>query len=388
MANHYEHLDDKARGYADEVFSHLEAGIQQRVNALPEGQAKERLNRRLSMVRGECSPVPVIYLDTPVIENIIRHALGEPLPQVEVDNARALYETTVELIGQGKFICPEDSFHREALAMPDTRSRKGLDVMRGLSMGLSFKHSQSIEDFQVFRAIRGFIQGEHSVSYRKFWYDAFVMETVDAIMRKRATVTFEGIPAVTERDHGQPRGQEASEIPAIELMIRFDKASLKKERQLQQTSTRHLRDLVRLGMKYQSLIGEAREQHIGGFWAAQKVDLPLALWKHYGGNPPDLNGLISFYESAQFGDIPTIRIKRDLWHALSSNERWGLSRQTMHADVNILSAVLPYTDIMILGSRMTRIARDKLGLDAKFNTAIYSTDEHDLIMEGFREIAQ
>ena len=57
------------------------------------------------------------------------------------------------------------------------------------------------------------------------------------------------------------------------------------------------------------------------------------------------------------------------------------------ADVNILSSVLPYTDTMILGRKMTDVVRDMLRLDVKFDTEIYSVDEHDLIMAALKEIA-
>ena len=53
----------------------------------------------------------------------------------------------------------------------------------------------------------------------------------------------------------------------------------------------------------------------------------------------------------------------------------------------MVSSVLPYTDIMILGRKMTDVVRDGLELDHMFDTEIYSLDEHDLIMAALKEIA-
>ncbi|MBW2567448.1 MAG: hypothetical protein JRE24_11380, partial [Deltaproteobacteria bacterium] len=106
LVNHYERLDKEARSYADNVFDQLEAGIEQRIGSLPEGRAKKALRRKLSMVRGERPPLPVLYLDTPVIENIIRHALGERLPEPVATGSKALYEETKTLVKFGKLICP------------------------------------------------------------------------------------------------------------------------------------------------------------------------------------------------------------------------------------------------------------------------------------------
>ena len=224
------------------------------------------------------------------------------------------------------------------------------------------------------------------MKYRKFWQDAFQKETVDAIMKKRPSIVFKGVLALGEKSGAAASPQGWPESVSTRLRIRCDDASVKDERQLQQRSTRHLRDLVRLGIKSLSIRGEARKWRLDGFWAGQKLDLPIALWNHYGGKPEGLEGLVSFYESEHFRYVPAIKIKRNIWNVLSVNHMEGLRRVTGPADVNILSSVLPYTDIMILGRKMTDVVRDMLKLDVKFDTEIYSVDEYDLIMAALKEI--
>jgi len=387
LTSHYERLGKDARAYANDIFDQLEAGVEKRIQGLPEGREKGMLRRKLSTARGERSPLPVLYLDTPVIENIIRHALGQRLSEPVAENAKALYEETLSLVKNGELICPENSFHREVLQMGGTQGWRGLNIMKLLSDGLSFRHSQSIEDFQVFRAVRGFIRGNGPVNYRGFWQDAFDPETVGVIMKKRPLVEFKHPLAISEKPGGV--GSESREVEPVptRLRIRYDKSLLKNDHQLQRKTTRHLRDLVRLGLKYQSLTEEGERRHLDGFWAGQKTDLPLALWKHYGGAPEGLEGLISFYESDYFGNVPAIEIKRDIWNALSGPAK-GLERLTGPADVSILSSVLSYTDIMILGREMTDVVRDRLGLGARFDTQIFSADEHGLIMAALRGITR
>jgi hypothetical protein len=139
-------------------------------------------------------------------------------------------------------------------------------------------------------------------------------------------------------------------------------------------------------MRYRNIMAEVEKRRLDGFWAGQKIDLSLALWKHFGGQPDDLEGLVSFFESNHFENVPAIRIKQDIWNAVAISQTAGAKRVVGHADVNTLSAVLPYTDIMILGRPMTDVIRDKLGLDSKFDTAIYSKDEHDLIIGALKEM--
>jgi hypothetical protein len=385
IVKHYKRLDKGARAYADEIFDQLDANVKQRIDSLPDGRERKVLSRKLSVVRGERSPIPVLYLDTPVIENIIRYALGRRLSDPAAANSKALYEELMAMVKDGKLICPEDSFHREALQMGGTQAWEGLNIIRTLSEGLSFKHSQSIEDSQIFRALRGFIDGNGPVNYRKFWQDGFKKETVNAIMKKRSSTVFKGVLAISEK--ARPAGQQGRpEPPSTRLRIRYNEASLKNEQQLQQRSARHLRDLVRLGMKYNSMRGEAQERGLDGFWADQKIDLPVALWNYYGGKPEGLEGLASFYESEHFRDVPAIKVKRNIWHALSDHAE-GSRRVTGPADVNILSSILPYADVMILGRKMTDVVRDRLELDLIFDTDICSADEHDLIMAALEKIA-
>jgi hypothetical protein len=383
IVRHYERFDKEARAYADEIFDQLEADVEKRIGSLPQGLEKNELSRKLSAVRGERPPVAVLYLDTPVIENIIRYALGQPS---EMD-AKALHDEVLPLVKAGKLVWPEDSFHREALQCGGPHALTGLNIVKTLSQSLSFRHTQTIEDFQIFRALRGYIGGNGATDYRKFWQDAFEEETISEIMRKSSTIAFVGVPALAEKLDAVTNQQPGPLSITTPLRIRYDKASLRRDHRLEKQSARHLRDLVRLGTKYQGMIARAQERHLNGFWAGQKLDLPVALWDYLGGKPEGLRGLVSFYESEHFRDVPAIRIKRDIWNALSG-QAGGLKRVTGSADINALSSTLPYTDIMILGRKMTTVVRERLKLDSEFNTQVYCMDECDLIMSALKEIAR
>jgi hypothetical protein len=386
IVKHYKRLDKGARAYADEIFDQLDASVKQRIDSLPEGREKKLLSRKLAMVRGERSPLPVLYLDTPVIENVIRQGLGQPASQPKAGNPRALHKQISALVSDSKLICPEDTFHRETLQMGDAQAGEGLNIIRKLSEGLSFQHSQTIEDFQIFRALRGFINGNGLITYRRFWKDAFQKQTVNAIMKKRSSISFRGPLALAETPNAGTNRRGGPASLSTRLQIRYDETALKHDQQLQKRSTRHLRDLVRLGLKYQTIREKGQKQHLQGFWAGQKTDLAVALWNHYGGKPEGLEGLTSFYESEYFMGVPAIKIKRDIWHAFSVDHAESLRRVTGPPDINLIASILPYTDIMILGPEMAHVVRDRLGLDRKFDTQIYPMDEHDRIMAALKEM--
>jgi hypothetical protein len=383
IVRHYKRLDKGARAFADKIFDEFDASINNKIDSLPAGRERQVLSRKLSMVRGERSSVPVLYLDTPVIENLVRYGLGQ-LSQAS-ENAKAIYDEMRVMVKDGKLVCPENTFHREALQMGGAQARKGMEILRGFSEGLSFRHHQTIEDFQVFRAIRGFINGGEPIEYRSFWKDAFQKRTVNAILNKRPSVGFNNVLGIA----GGPvpsRGGYQEEPVSTRLRIRYDGIALKEERELQKRSSRHLRDLVRLGMRYQSLMEEAPKRHLNGFWAGQKTDLPLVLWNQYGGKPEGLEGLMSLYESSHFRNVPAIKIKRDIWRSFSNDGVAGSQRVTGPSDITVFASVLPYTDIMILGPAMTAVARDRLQLDSQFDTEIFSIDEHGPIMGALKHV--
>jgi len=99
IVKHYKRLDKGARAYADEIFDQLDRSVKQRIDSLSEGHEKKIWSRKLSMVRGERSPLPVLYLDTPVIEDIIRQGLGQVASQPKAGNPAALYEQILALVG-------------------------------------------------------------------------------------------------------------------------------------------------------------------------------------------------------------------------------------------------------------------------------------------------
>jgi len=193
--------------------------------------------------------------------------------------------------------------------------------------------------------------------------------------------------ALAERPDTATSQQKKIDSVCMRLRIRYDEASLKDDHELQQRSRRHLRDLVRLGMKYERITGKGQKSRQGGFWAGQKTDLPLALWEHYGGEPEGLEGLASFYESEHFRNVPAIGIKQSIWNALSANQARGIRGMTVPADISILSSILPYTDIVVLNPIMTHVLRNNLGLDSEFDTEIFGMGEHDLIMATLEKIA-
>lgn len=371
MVRNYANLDQGAKLFADTVFDALDGAIQEKIDSLPKGHEKRTATRKLSMVQGQRSPMPVLYLDTPVLEEFIKLGLGQPVPE----NAKTLYKKICQLVESRRLVYLENTFHREILQMGGARTQEGLGIIRKLSKALSFRHSQTIEDAQVFRTIQAYINENRPVRYRDFWTDALAKQTVLSIFAKRSFVVFNHQNAIIER--GSLNAGQREDAGSSHLKIRFDAVTLKKDRDLVKRSARHLRDLVRLGMRFRTVVEDIPEAHRDVFWLKQKTDLSLALWDHLGGNPKGLEGLVSFFESDTFANVPAIRIKRDIWTAFSKTRIHSLEWPANASDIGVLAAVLPYTDIMILAPRMAHVVRDVLNLHGTFDTEILSMDEHE-----------
>ena len=238
MVEHYKRFSKDARTYADETFDQLEAAVEKTINRLPQGLRKDVLRQKLERVRGQRSPLPVLYLDTPVLESVIQHGFGQPLGESVKKNAKILYEKIPALVKNRKLVYAEDNFHRETLLMGGDQARKAMAMIRTFSDGMSFKHPQSIEDYQIFRAVRAFIQG-NATNYRHFWQDAFQAETLHAIMKNCPFVFFEEMLALPETPRGNKVQAEGSGPFVTRLRIRYDKNAQNNDRKLQKRSTRH-----------------------------------------------------------------------------------------------------------------------------------------------------
>ena len=99
-----------------------------------------------------------------------------------------------------------------------------------------------------------------------------------------------------------------------------------------------------------------------------------------------MEGMASLFESVHFRDIPTMKIRRDVWKQVSGGRKGYLAKMAGPAAIDVISSVLPYTDIMILGPQMTEAVRDVLGLDVQYDTEIFSMDEHDIILDALKSV--
>jgi hypothetical protein len=372
----YNKLDRATQALADTLFEALDKAIQEEINVYSEGPKKRDLSRKLSMLRGERSPLPVIYFDTPVLENFIGYRLGEPV----ADKARISYEKIGAHVQSQKLVYLENTFHRETLQMGGPKAQEGLDILRQFSGNLSFRHNQSIEDAQVFRAIQAFIKGNDTLLYRHFWKDVFTERTVAWILKTCPHITFQREGNALGKDHSETSATEKA--PSARLRIRSNGSTLKKDHALLKQSTRHLRDLVRLGARFRSLPESMPQETLDTFWEKQKTDLPVIVWNHFGGKPEGFDGLTSLYQSHAFNSIPAIRLKQDIWNVFTDGRAKPLRRSTGSSDIAVLATVLPYTDIVILGRGMTRAVRDTLDLNKTFDTKVFNLEEHEQIWEA------
>jgi hypothetical protein len=314
---------------------------------------------------------------------MIRHGLGQTIDHVKIRETFP-FEKIRELIRAVRIICPENTFHREVLQGGGPQGQQGMGVVRDLSQGVSFSHGQTIEDFQVFRALQGFINGSRRIAYRKNWKDAFPRKSLSTIFNKRSSVAFRGgIFLASEANNDVNAGPQLSDI---RLKIRYDQDAYFKERQLQKRFARHLRDLVRLGLRYRSVMEGGDRRHLDGFWMAQKTDLPLGLWSYCGGMPRSVEGLATFFESDAFSMIPTMKIKQQAWNVFPVAGRPGLPKMTRPADLTVLATVIPYADVMILGDHLARMIRDELRLGVEYDTEIYSVNEGDRLLDALIQV--
>ena len=105
----------------------------------------------------EKSPIPTLWLDTSVCIKLVKIRRGEKLNDIEVERGLRLRALVIELVKEGKLICPmsdqEEEYEAERLD-----SEVFAEFSR-LSQGARMNHRLVIQDAQIYRAMDAFCQG-------------------------------------------------------------------------------------------------------------------------------------------------------------------------------------------------------------------------------------
>lgn len=321
-------------------------------------------------------PIPIIWLDTSIIIKMAMWKLNYSLNQIDKKRVSELYHLIYNLVRKEKLICPFGD-QKEEIWYEEKTCR---EVATYLSLGIKFKHRGGIQDFQTQRFMKAFIDNINEVELP--YEDAFYKNPIQKIKKKSPYIIMTNVGRYESIDEIKRKQNEIQKL-LEKLRINVKKRNESFEERLNLEYRGCLDGILQLGINFCNKINNRIQPTLEDFMGAQFLGLPLAWWKRYGGNPPGLEGVIKFYLSETFKEIPIIEIKCKLYAKILTKNSPIESGDPM--DVEMLSAVIPYTDIVITDKKMKNQVIS-LGLDKKYNTQVLALNDYNILIDFLEKL--
>jgi hypothetical protein len=317
-------------------------------------------------VRCEKPALPTLWLDTSVVIKLTKIERGEALHDVEVRRGTRLKKFVFDLVRAGKLLCPESDQEEEYVAQRLDDDVHGMFAR--LSHGISLSHRQGIYDRQVHEGMQAFARGSEVIDLpSSAYFHGDPVRRLQESRRERFIVTVGPLksPEVLRR-----RAQSKANIGHQWERLRQELVA-KGQTYEQQLLVEQRGDgfaLVETLRRFEADLIAGRHD----FWNFMAAVGPLN-YRHYwclvGGRPPDWDGVLKFFGSPYFSELPQPFVSsRLVAELLTGNEP---IKPSDPMDVDLLSVALPISHFVLTDKRM-EIRLKALGLDEKCGTEVYS----------------
>lgn len=324
--------------------------------------------------------LPTLSLDTSVVIKLVKIERGEALQNVEVERGKRLQKLIFDLGRAGKLLCPESDQEEEYAAERLDDQVNGMFAR--LSQGISLTHRQGIYDEQVLRGMRAFARSADSIdlpasSYfhgnpvrrleearkERFVVSVGPLKSPELLKRRAASKANVGLQWEQLRQELVSKGQTYEKQLAVER--RGDGVAL-----------------VEILRKFEADLISGRHD----FWNFMAATGPLMyryFWRELGGEPPEWEGVLKFFASPYFDELPQPYVSsRMVAELLTGNEPIAPSDPM---DVDLLSVALPISHFVLTDRRM-ELRVKKLGLDKKCSAEVYSMSSIDGLFAALEKL--
>lgn len=311
--------------------------------------------------------VPILWLDTSIIIKMALWKLSLPLSNIDKERVSELYEIIYQLVRKKKLLCPFGG-QEEEIWIGDKPCK---DISVSLSLGIDFKHRLSIEDLLIQRFMKAFINKNEEVAIS--YLDAFHRDPIAELNNIGKFIFTANTGRVETIEKYKSRMTKICEgFESIRQEAQKNKETF--EQRLQKEYNGYMEGNVQLGVTLWAKIKMGRIPTADDILGSITFGKHLACWKDYGGDPSGLEGLVKFYTSDIFKEIPSLEISCKLLAKIIMSSVNIESGDSM--DTQLISAYLPYCDIMIIDRKMKNRIKE-LGLDKGYRTIVYALEDFE-----------
>jgi hypothetical protein len=236
--------------------------------------------------------LPTLWLDTFVGIKQAQMKRGEALQQIEVDRGTRLKNLVLELVADGKLLCPKSDQEEEYVA--ERLEREVHSEFAELSLGISLQHRKSVFDHQIFVGMQAFIKKLDTIQISPTSY--FYGDPVANLEKRRCERFVISVAAFKSAEMIARKAEARAELGRRWEEIRkqnvLEKQTFEKQLVLEQFG--YWDSCVELVRKFESkaIAGQS------GFYDMMGAIGPLSyrkMWNDMGGQPEGWAGLESFF---------------------------------------------------------------------------------------------
>lgn len=323
----------------------------------------------------EKSSIPLIWIDTSIIIKMAKLKLKEKISEEEKGRIRYLYDIIGNEVNKKKLLCP-GADQQEEIEIGGRLENECREIQTQLSLGIKMQHRQGIEDFLIAKFMKAYIDKvrEINLCYKNLFHGDPIKELEEALSRPFIiSVHLPTAPGVLNR----------SKKSKIDLPVELEK--LRKEKIAAGITFEQEREVEFKGLLEASLELKRRliEKLINNepidVWDFLGAEVMLnyeRLWEIYKGQPPGLQGLVQFFLSDYFKQIPQVEIICSLYAKILTSTTPIKPGDSM--DIKQIATILPVFDLVITDKSMENHIKS-LNYHKKYNTTV-------LALRDFKEI--
>jgi hypothetical protein len=320
-------------------------------------------------------PLPIIWLDTSILFDIIRWKQKKPLsdPQKE-KRIPILYNSIYDLVRKERLICAEADQTEE-------NERYGLGLFRTVlsevSLGVRFLHSNEIKETQTHFHMKACIAQETEIEINS--RHAFLNDPQKTIAetKEEGIIIRVDITSQTDIDNIiKARKEYCAQFEEIRLLNLRRGINFKNQIEIEYLAFyEYILNEINF---YASCLRNPFFLNTNDVLRMTGLRRLLTGWDKLSGKECDITGLLDFSKSDYYRCIPVTDISCKLNALLLTDRKQVGTGDFM--DIKQLSAVIPYCSLVITDRAMCHNLRS-LGINTQYETTVFALKDFDEIME-------
>lgn len=324
---------------------------------------------------------PIVWLDTSVITNLyVLQNTPEKLEPIALDRLQRIYELISKFGKFGKIICPLAGQKNEIW----NERGNWLDTINKISLGIECVSLGVIEQTQLYNAMSAFSKNEDviNLSYKDLFFKDPISELNEILSEPFYVVVNSDI--IFGADYHRKENPRVLGL-LNEQREKNYKNKISFEKQFESEIMASINTLLEINNDfYQNKIQADQEVDLNNLFGAINLSEQVHKWDQLNNNKKGIDGLLSFYKSAYYRNLPFPNLTSALFAKIMISPQSIRSGDPM--DIKHISTLMPFSDLFITDKAWSVFLNEKK-YNIKYKTNICYVGDIDKIERFFQELS-